>query len=107
KLMQLRRADNENDLGAAMFEDVGHAVGRFVEVNGNGDGACAVDGEVRGVPFGTVSGEKTDAVAGLHAKLDEGSREASDAAEKFLGRNGRSEERRVGKECRWGWWRYE
>ena len=71
-----------------MFEDVGHAVGRFVEVNGNGDGACAVDGEVRGVPFGTVSGEKTDAVAGLHAKLDEGSREASDAAEKFLGRNG-------------------
>ena len=80
KLMQLRRADNENDLGAAMFEDVGHAVGRFVEINGNGDGAGTVDGEIGGVPLRAIGGEKTDAVAGLHAKLHESSGKAGDAA---------------------------
>src|SRR5438132_10203478 len=85
--MQLRRTDYENDLSAAMLEDVGHAVGRFVEVNGNGDGAGAIDGEVRGVPLRAVGGKETDAVAGLHAEFDKSSREASDAAEKFLGRN--------------------
>src|SRR5207249_622604 len=33
KLLQLGSANNENDFCAAMFEDVGHAVRRFVEVN--------------------------------------------------------------------------
>jgi len=88
KPMQLRRANCENDFRAAMFEDVGHAVGRFVEVDGNGDGASAVDGEIGGVPLRTIGGKKTDAVAGLHAEFDKRGGKASDAAEKFLGRNG-------------------
>jgi len=67
-----------------MFEDVGHAVRRFVEVNGDGDGAGTIDGEVSGMPLRTVGGKEADAVAGLHAKFDESGGKASDAAEKFL-----------------------
>jgi len=88
KFVQLGRADNENDLGATMFEDVGHAVGRFVEVHGNGDSASAVDGEVSGMPLWTVGRKKTDAVAGLHAEFHKGSGKASDAAENLLGCEG-------------------
>src|SRR5712691_7035558 len=88
KVLQLRHADHEDDLGTAMFQNVGHAVGRFVEVDGNGDSAGAIDGEVGGVPLRTVGGKKTDAVAGLHAEFDESCGEAGHAAEKFLGRNG-------------------
>ncbi len=84
----MRRADNEDDLGAAMFEDVGHAVGRFVEVNRHGDGAGAVDGEIGGMPLGAVGGKETHAVAGLHAEFNKGGRQAGDAAEKFLRRDG-------------------
>src|SRR6266852_3344238 len=84
KLLQLWRANNEDDFGAAMFQDVGGAVGRFVEVNRHGDGAEAVDCEVGGVPLGAVGGKKADAVAGLHAEFDESSGKAGDAAEKFL-----------------------
>src|SRR5207244_12311506 len=72
KLLQLESANNENDFCAAMFEDVGHAVRRFVEVNGDGDGAGTIDGEVSGMPLRTVGGKEADAVAGLHAKFDEG-----------------------------------
>ncbi len=39
QLLQLGRAHDEDDLGAAVFQDVGHAVGRFVEVDRHGDGA--------------------------------------------------------------------
>ena len=36
------------------------------------------------MPLGAVGGEETDAVAGLYAEFNKGSRQASDAAEKFL-----------------------
>ncbi len=88
KLLQLWRANNENDLGAAMLEDVGHAVGGFVEVDRNGDGAGTVDGEIGGMPLGAVGGKKADAVAGFHAEFDESGGETGDAAEKFPGRDG-------------------
>ena len=84
ELLQLGRANDEDDLGAAMFQDVGHAVGRFVEVDRHGDSAGAVDGEIGGVPLGTIGGKKTDAVAGLDAKFHESGREARNAAKKFL-----------------------
>jgi hypothetical protein len=72
KLLELRRTGDEDDLGAAMFQDIGHAVGRFVEVDRDGDGAGTVDGEVSGMPFGAVGGKKTDAVARFYAELDKG-----------------------------------
>ena len=86
KLLQLWRANNENDLGAAMLEDVGHAVGGFVEIDRNGDGA--VDGEIGGMPLGAVGGKKADAVPGFYAEFDESCGETGDAAEKFLGGDG-------------------
>jgi len=88
KLLQLWRANNENDLGAAMLEDIGHAVRGFVEVHRNGDGAGAVDGEIGGMPFGAIGGKKADTVTGFHAEFDESGGEAGDAVEKFLGRDG-------------------
>jgi len=88
KLVELRETGNEDDFCAAVFQDVGHAVGRFVEVNGNDHAARAARGKVRGVPFGAVGGEKTDTVTGFHAKFHEGCREAGHAAKEFLGRNG-------------------
>jgi hypothetical protein len=88
KLPQLRWTNDEDDLGSAMFEDVSHAVGRFVEVDRDGDGAGAVDGEIGGVPFGAVGGKETDAIAGFHAEFDQGGGKAGDAAEKFLGGDG-------------------
>jgi len=88
ELLQLGRANDEDDLGAAMFHDVGRAVGRFVEINRHGDGTCAVDGEVCGMPLRTVGGKETHAIAGLYAEFNKGGRKASDAAEKFLRGNG-------------------
>src|SRR5713226_4509179 len=87
KLLQLGRADYEDDLGAAVFQDVGHAVGRFVEVNRHGDGAGTVDGEIGGMPLGAIGGKEPYTVTGLYAEFDECGRKASDAAEKFLGRD--------------------
>ena len=71
-----------------MLQDVGHAVGRFVEVDRDGNRARAVDGKIRRVPFGTVRGEKPDAIARLYAQFHERGRQARDAAQKFLGGNG-------------------
>ena len=69
QLLDLRFARHEDHLGAAMLQDVGHAVGRFVEVNRNGDGSCAANGKVSGVPFRAVRGKQPDAVAGLYAQF--------------------------------------
>ncbi len=88
KLLQLVRTDNEDDFGGAMFQDIGHAVGRFVEIDRHGDGAGTVDGEIGGVPLGAVGGKKADAVAGFYAELDKGGGKARDATEKFLGGDG-------------------
>jgi hypothetical protein len=88
KFLQLRMTGDENHPRAAMFEDVGHAIGRFVEVNRDGDAAGAGDGEIRGMPFGTVGGEKTDAIARLHTKFDERGGKTGDTAKEFLGRDG-------------------
>ncbi len=88
EFLELFVAGDENDLRAAVIEDVGHAVGGFVEVNGNGDAAGAADGEVGGVPLGTVGGEEADTVAGFYAEFDEGVGKAGYAAEELLGRDG-------------------
>ena len=88
KFFQLREASDEDDLRAAMIKDVGHAVGRFVEVDGDGDCAGTVDGEIGGVPFGTIGSEQADAIAGFDAEFDETIGQAGDAAEKFLGGDG-------------------
>jgi hypothetical protein len=86
--LELCLAGNKENFSPAMFEDIGHAVERFVEVDRDSDGTGACDGKVRGVPLGTVRGEEADAIAGLYAELHEGRGKASDAAKKFLGRNG-------------------
>jgi len=39
------------------------------------------------MPFGAVGGKETYAVAGLYAEFNKGGRQASDATEKFLGRD--------------------
>jgi hypothetical protein len=78
----------ENDLRAAVVQDVGHAVGGFVEVDGDGDAAGAADGKISGVPFGAVGSEEADAVARFYAEFDEGVGEAGYAAEEFLGGDG-------------------
>src|SRR5579859_747649 len=88
EFLQLFGASDEEDLGATVVEDVGHAVGGFVEVNGNGDAAGAADGEIGGVPFGAVGGKEADAVAGFHAEFDKGVGEPRYAAEEFLGGDG-------------------
>src|SRR5258708_23306656 len=84
KLLQLWRAKNEDDLGAAMFQDVDHAVRGFVEVDRNGDGASAVDSEIGGVPLGAIGGKKTNAVAGFHAEFHESGGETGDTAAEYL-----------------------
>ena len=81
-------AGDEDDLRATVIEDVGHAVGGFVEVDRNGDAAGAGDGEIGGVPLGAVGGEEADAIAGFYAELDEGVGEAGNAAEELLGGDG-------------------
>jgi len=40
------------------------------------------------MPLRAIGGKKTDAIAGLHAEFNERGGEASDAAEKLLGRDG-------------------
>jgi len=81
-------ASDEDYLCAAVVEDVGHAVGGFVEVDGNGDAAGAADGEIGGVPFGAVGSEEADAVAGFYAEFDEGIGQAGYSAKEFLGGDG-------------------
>src|SRR6267143_1625319 len=71
KLLQLGHANDEDDLGAAMLQDVGGAVGRFVEINRHGDGAGARDGKIGGMPLGAVGGKEPHAVAGLYAEFHE------------------------------------
>src|SRR5208282_256125 len=70
QLVHLRGTRGEDKFCAAMFEDVGNALRRFVEIDRNGDAARASDREVGGVPLGAIGGKKADAVAGLHAKFD-------------------------------------
>ena len=69
KFFELREASDEDDLRAAMIQDVGHALWRFVEVDGDGDRAGTVDGEIGGVPFGTIGSEDADAIAGFDAEF--------------------------------------
>src|SRR6266404_2997390 len=80
ELLQLVRASHDNHARAGMLEDVGHAVRRFVEINGDGDAAGAVDGEIGGVPLRAIGGEKAHTVAWLDAQLDQRHRKAGDAA---------------------------
>ena len=86
--LHLRGTGGEDDLRAAVLEDVDDAVGRFVEIDGHCDAAGAGDGEVSGVPLGAIGGEETDAIAGLYAEFNESSGEASDTTQKFLGGDG-------------------
>ena len=77
-------AGDENHLRATVIEDVGHAVGGFVEVDGDGDAAGAGDREIGGVPFGAVGGEEANAIARFYAEFDKGVGEAGYAVEEFL-----------------------
>src|SRR5207245_11367520 len=54
----------------------------------HGDTTSAGDGEVRGVPFGTVRGEKAYAVARFYTEFHKRRGKAGDAEEKLLGRDG-------------------
>src|SRR6266403_2615521 len=84
KLLQLCRTGDEDNFRATMLQDVGHPVRGLVEVDGNGNASGTGYGKVRGVPFGPIRGEKTDAIAGLDAEFHESSGKTGDAAEKFL-----------------------
>jgi len=85
---ELLDSGDDDYFGGRMVEDVGHPVGGFVEVDGDGDAARARDGEVGGVPLGAIGGENGHAVAGFDAEFDEGHGEACDAAEEFGGGDG-------------------
>ena len=58
ELLQLRRAADDYNLRAGVIQDVGHAVGRLVEIDRDGDAAGAGDGEIGGVPFRAIGGEQ-------------------------------------------------
>ncbi len=88
KFSELREASDEDNLRAAMIQDVGHAVWRFVEVDGDGDRGGTIDGEIGGVPFGTIGSEDADAIAGFDAEFDETIGQAGDATKEFLGGDG-------------------
>ena len=88
KFFELREASDEDDLRAAMINDVGHAVWGFVEVDRDGDRSGTVYGEIGGVPFGTIGSEEANAIAGFDAEFDETIGQSGDAAEEFLGGNG-------------------
>ena len=83
ELLQLVGAADDDHAGAGMFQDVSHSVGRFVEVDGDGDAAAAVDGEIGGVPLGAIGGEDGHAITGLDAELDERRGEAGYAAQEL------------------------
>jgi hypothetical protein len=88
EFLELFVAGDEDDLRAAVIEDVRHTVRGFVEIDGNGDAAGAADGEIGGVPFRAVGSEEADAVAGFYAEFDEGIGQAGYAAKEFLGGDG-------------------
>src|SRR6266404_7252030 len=84
---ELRSASDKKNFRFGVIEDIGYPLGRFVEIDGNGDAARAGDGEVRSVPFGTVCGEEGDAIARLNAEFKESLRQTGNAAKKFLRRD--------------------
>src|SRR5439155_21468948 len=81
---ELRGTSDKKNFRFGVIEDVAYPFGRFVEINGNGDAARAGDGEVRGVPFGTVCGEEGDAIARFYAQFKKSLRQPGNAAKKFL-----------------------
>jgi hypothetical protein len=84
---RLLLADGDGEPCARVIQDIGHAVRRFIEVDGNADGAEAEDGEVRDVPFGAVRGKQADTVARPRAERQESLGQAGDAAEQLGGRD--------------------
>jgi len=70
ELLQLRGTGGENEFRATMLQDVGDALGRFVEIDGNGDASHARDCEIGSVPLRAVGGKKADAVSRLHPQFD-------------------------------------
>ena len=87
ELLQLGRATNDDNLRARMIENVGHAVGRLVEIDGNGDAAGSGGGKVGGVPFGPIGGEQAYAVARFHTEFNEGHGQARNTTEEFRRRD--------------------
>src|SRR5256885_13832003 len=79
-----------------------HAVGRLVKIDRNGDSAGADDGEIGGMPFGAIGGEKGDAVPRLYTEFHESHGEAGHATEELTGSDrfpsaiGMTEELRTG-----------
>src|SRR6266852_1869213 len=71
-----------------MLQDVRQAVGRFVEVDGNGDATGTRYGEVCRMPLRPVGGEQAYAVARLYAEFDERHGKSGDPAQEFRGGDG-------------------
>ena len=88
QFFELSRSGDENNLGAAVVQDIDHAVRGFVEIDGHGNGAGAADGEVGGMPFRAIGGEQADAIAGFNTEFSEGSGQSGYTTEKLLGRDG-------------------
>ncbi len=79
---------DEDHLGLRMSEDVGHAFGRFTEVNGHDHGAEAKHGKIGDVPLGAVRREKRYAIALRDPKLCQLAGKTGDAPQHFGRRNG-------------------
>src|SRR4029077_2293618 len=77
----------DDDFRARMFQDVSHAVGRLIEIDGNGDATGARNGEVGGVPLRPVGREQADTITRLDAELDECHGKSGNPAQEFGGGN--------------------
>src|SRR5260370_181720 len=82
-----RGAVQEDEGGAGRMEDAGKAVRRRVEINGKGDAAGAVEGEIGGVSLGGIGGEEGYGIAGLDRQLARRGGETRFAAEQLGGRD--------------------
>ena len=87
QLVELRLACHECHLGAAVLQDVGHAVGGFVEINRYGNRPRAVDGQIGGVPFRAVRRQEPNAIARLYAQFHQCGRKSGHPAQELSRRN--------------------
>src|SRR5207245_6253554 len=84
KRNQLIPSGDEDHARFGMFQDVRHAFRRLLEIHRNSKSAASVDGEIRGVPFGTVGCEQSNAMARVHARLEKRLRKAGGGAQEFI-----------------------
>lgn len=60
---RLFRARHEYNFGFGVIQDVGHAIGRFVEINRHVHGAQSENREIGHVPFRAIGRKHADAIA--------------------------------------------